>query len=132
MKIDTSTPEGKAKLEKLLIDAVLNQEPEMLEGNYNVNKQALDDYMEALSILAQWAREEKCSFTYDLWYKPYPLHCIYVRWNVDVDPYGLPEYSATEMADLIRRFHTIQLDKQEPFTWQLSSEIYVDEASEKE
>lgn len=127
MRINSKTPEGKAKLELLLVDAILNQEPDMYEGNdYDVNQNRLDDYMAALSTLAEWHRQGKCSFTYDLWYKPYILHCIYVQWNVNADPNGLPEYSAKEMADLINRFDTLQLDKQEPFTWQLSSEIYID------
>lgn len=126
MKIDSTTPEGKAKLELLLADAVINQEPEMLEGDFKVNSANLDAYMEALTVLADWRKQGKCDFSYDLWYKPYELHCIYVKWNVNADEDGLPEYSAKEMSKLIAKFETIQLDRQEPFTWQLSSEIYYD------
>ena len=127
MKIDTSTPQGKAKLEELLVNAVLNEEPELLE-DYEVNKVALDNYMQALQILSDWHRKGKCSFTYDLWYKPYELHCIYVQWNMENAVEGLPDYPAKEMGDLISHFDTLQLDKQEPFTWQLSSQIYFDNA----
>lgn len=125
MKIDSSTSEGKQKIAELLIDAVLNQEPDCLEGNYKVNEKAQKDYMDALVVLAELRKQGKCDFTYDLWYKPYSLHCIYVKWNVDADEDGLPGYSAKEIGKLIGSFDTLQLDKQEPFTWQLSSEIYM-------
>ena len=125
MKIDSSTSEGKQKIAELLVDAVLNQEPDCLDGDYKVNEKAQKDYMDALIILAELQKQGKCSFTYDLWYKPYTLHCIYVKWNVDIDPDGMPEYSAKEIGDLLEKFNTIALDKQEPFTWQLSSEIYM-------
>lgn len=126
MKIDSSTQEGKSKIAELLVNAVINQEPEYLTGDYKVNEVAQQNYMDALTLLAGMQKQGKCSFTYDLWYKPYALHCIYLTWNVDANEDGLPEYSAKEIADLIGKFNTLQLDKTEPFTWQLSSEIYID------
>lgn len=132
MIIDSKTPDGKEKLEQLLIDAVMNSEPEMLNDNYKVNEKALDNYMLALQVIAELRRKGKCSFTYDLWYKPYELHCIYIKWNCDVDQddTGLIDLDAKEISDLIGKFDTIQLDKEEPYTWQLSSEIYFDEVEE--
>ena len=49
-------------------------------------------------------------------------------WNMENAVEGLPDYPAKEMGDLISHFDTLQLDKQEPFTWQLSSQIYFDNA----
>lgn len=120
-----------SELQNLLIDAIVNSEPEMLTGNYKVNEKALDDYMLALQDIAEMRRQGKCSFTYDLWYKPYDLHCIYIKWNCDADgdDTGLIDLPAKEISELLAKFDTIQLDKEEPNTWQLSSEIYFDESS---
>ena len=122
-----SSSKDKERIARCFVEAVINQEPDLLEGDYKVNKNKLDDYMEALSILADFQRQGQCSFSCDLWYKPYELHCVYVTWNIDKDPNGLPEYSAEKVSELIGKFDSIQLDKQESFTWQLSSCIYYEE-----
>lgn len=122
--IDTTTPEGKAELNRLLVDAVINAEPDKIDGNGKVKTSAYEAYKEALIILADLQAEGKCSFSYDSLFEPYYMHCIFITWIMNDKDYMQSE--ASELSELLSKFDSLLLDKQEPFVWQLSTKIYFD------
>ena len=109
-------------LNRLYIDAVLNEETEKLDPPYKVNKNAYKNYENVLILLAQLKGQGKCDFTYDSIFEPYVMHCIYVQWKPDSD--GYIELDAREIASILEKMEGIVIDIQTENQWQLSSTIY--------
>ena len=122
---DAPTMENKKLdlIERLYIDAVLNTEPEKLQGNFKVNKISYENYEKALILLAELKGKGKCDFTYDSIYEPYILHCINVQWKFD--EYGYLELNTSEIVSILNKMEGIVIDNQNENEWQLSSTIFV-------
>ncbi len=87
-----------------------------------MKKEAYQGYEKGLMMLAKLKGRGLCDFEYDSIYEPYELHGVFVTWTQDNN--GFAEMDAKVLAALIQQFDTIHLDKQEPFTWLLSSRIF--------
>ena len=109
-------------LEKLYINAVINEETEKIPEPYKVKRSAYENYEEVLMLLAQLKGKGKCEFTYDSLFQPYVMHCIYVQWKSDDD--GFIELDAREIASILEKMEGIVIDVQNENEWQLSSKIY--------
>lgn len=109
-------------LNRLYIDAVLNEETEKVTAPYVVNKNAYENYENALILLAQLKGKGKCDFTYDSIFEPYVLHCIYITWKPDESGYF--EISTSELISILEKMEGIVIDTQSENEWQLSSTIY--------
>ena len=109
-------------INKLYVDAVLNEEPEKLTEPYEIDQVAHDNYQKALMLLATLKGQGKCDFTYDSLHQPYILHCINVVWKTDKN--GYLELNSKEIATILENMDGIVLDAQLENEWQLSSTIY--------
>ncbi len=125
-KIDTTTPEGKAKLTELLVNSVINAEPDKIAMDGLADPRAYKRYEEALVLLGELKRDGFCDFSFDSIYESYDMHCVFVEWKLD--PNGFAELEAKRVKNLLSKFEKVCFDAKEPFTWQLSNRIYFDKS----
>ena len=126
MKIDSTTSEGKEKLTKLLINAIMNDDGDKLELSSVVKKTAYKAYEEALVTLSELKGKGLCDFKYDSIFEPFYMHGVFVSWKGNADKFF--ETDTETIVDLVSKFDRISLDGQEPLTWFLSIKIYYEES----
>lgn len=123
-RIDSTTEEGKERLNELLIDAIMNSEPdEELSPPFVVHKRNYKSYEQALIMLSYLLKQGKITFEYDPIYKAYPLHCVFVHLVFDDNGFAKLE-DAKEVSELISKFEGFTTDNQDSSMWNLSIPIY--------
>ena len=105
-----------------LRDAIMSDEPDMIKGDYTVDKKALADYLKAQEKLVALQKQGKLMIEeVEDEEKPNILHCIYVKpiWD-DIDDL---EISAKELAGVLKLMDTMTVSKGD-YTIQLSKKIF--------
>ncbi len=112
----------KKKTERSLRDVIMSDEPDMIKGDYIVDKKALADYLKAQEKLIALQKQGKLMISeVEDEDKPNILHCIYVipMWD-DTDDL---EISTKELVGVLKLMDTMTISKEDE-TIQLSKKIY--------
>ena len=95
----------------------VNDDCELIDGEYVVDEQAKKEYIEGATMVSMLALQGKFSFRLNDPEKPYFTHAIWITWEDE----AWEGMEAKPIAEMLKKFNWIIVDAN---TWQLTKEFY--------
>ena len=110
----------------VLLYAVMENDGELIEEPYVINKRKYDGFHKAIEILSDLKAKGQCNFEAMDIRKEYTMHSIEVKWNLTDDFYVyIDESNKSEIKTLLDCMDTCIISDDDATKWSFISKIFV-------
>lgn len=110
----------------VLLYAVMENDGDLIEEPYVINKRKYDGFHKAIEILSDLKAKGQCNFEAMDIRKEYTMHSIEVKWNLTDDFYVyIDESNKSEIKTLLDCMDTCIISDDDATKWSFISKIFV-------